>query len=116
MSCCNTVFPRGTTPPLKFVIDNTDLTGWDVYLSFRTAGMAEPITKTTEQLVIEYVPEETATVVSVTLTQEDTLALTAGTCEAQIRAFKDGEAIATGIVALSVARILMEGEIGEDDG
>lgn len=115
MSCNKPGFPRGTTPPLEFEVEQTDLTGWTVYLTF-TAPLAftasnVTVTKTGEDLSIEYDPETASTIVTTTLTQADTLALPTGTCEAQLRAVKDGEAIATEVVAVQVTRILMEGVI-----
>ena len=109
MSCNKPGFPRGTTPPLEFEIEQTDLTGWTVYLTFKTGSAI--VTKTDEDLDIEYDPETASTIITCQLTQADTLALSTGTCEAQLRAVKDGEAIATEVVTVQVTRILMEGVI-----
>lgn len=108
---CRAQVTRGTTPSLEFEVMDADLTGWSVYLTMRTAGMDEPLTKVTGQLVIEYDAQAGTTTVTAPLSQEDTLALSVGTCESQIRAIKDGDAIATDVVQFSVSRILLEGEI-----
>ena len=109
MSCDKAGFPRGTTPPLEFEVMHADLTGWDIYLTFKSAGAT--VTKETDDLTIEYDTEHQSTVIKAHLTQADTLALSAGLCEAQIRAVKDGEAIATEVVSVQVSRILMDGVI-----
>lgn len=115
-SCKRPGFPRGTTPPLTFTITGYDLTQWDVYLTFSPIG-GEDITKTGEELTIEFDPQSMESTVTVTLTQADTLAMTVGVCEVNMRAARDDgdEAIATDIVPLDVKRVLLDGEIGRPE-
>ena len=111
---CKPGFPRGTTPPLTFTVSGYDLTGWDVYLTFKPHG-ADEITKTGGQLVVEYDLDSDTSTVSVTLTQTDTLAMTVGLCEVNLRAARDNgaEAIATDVASVNVGRILHDGVIPE---
>ena len=51
------------------------------------------------------------TIVEVTLTQEETLAFATGSVETQIRAIKNGVAVATDIQQLPVNRIIKDGVI-----
>ena len=96
---------RGTTPTVTVTVD-ADLTGMDVHLAFEAGAL---IVKSGEDLDIE---TGDTTTISTTLTQEDTLAMSAGTqCEVQVRAFNaDGSiAMASTIGSIPVNRILEEG-------
>lgn len=98
---------RGTTPTIPLTVDY-DLTGYTVYVTFRSGGHEQ--TFTNERLTIE--PGE-STSISVPLTQEETLALDVGNAEIQVRAIKDGAAIATDSKSIDVGRILLDGVIDE---
>ena len=108
-----TIVRRGTTPTITTRV-NADLTGMDIYLAFKLDKQTLLI-KTGSDLDIEYETQESGevyTIVSVALTQEDTLAMKAGkSVEIQIRAVMDhGDiAIATDIEAFQVERILQDG-------
>ena len=110
---CKPGFPRGTTPPLTFTVAGIDLTGWDVFVTFQPHG-ANQITKSGNQLTVAYDLEAGESTITTTLTQADTLAMTVGMCEVEMRAARGNgtEAIATEIVPLNIRRILLEGEIG----
>lgn len=100
---------RGTTPTLTITVP-TDLTGLEIHLALDAGALIE---KHTDDLDITY--SENETTVKATLTQEDTLAMQAGTnCEIQIRAYTaDGaEAMATSIAKVPVERILKDGKLG----
>lgn len=100
---------RGTTPTLEItptvLVDGEeqvlDLSGYDtVVLTFKCACHELDIGK--ERLAFN------EGVIAVTLTQEETLSFE-GKAEMQVRAVKDGVAIASSIVTVDFSRILMEG-------
>ena len=99
---------RGTTPTLS-IRSNSDLTGWTVEVDVK--GPSALITKTGNDVTIT--ADTRGCIVSTTLTQADTLSLSAdNTAKVQLRAIKDGVAIASSIAALSVEDILRDGTIG----
>lgn len=98
---------RGTTPTLTLTVD-ADIVGWTVYASFRTNGKVF----TFENDRLQMTAEDDVTTILLTLTQEETLAMH-GSAEVQIRAIKDGTAIATDIQRVDVGRILKDGVIDE---
>ena len=98
---------RGTTPTLTLTVD-ADIVGWTVYASFRTNGKVF----TFENDRLQMTSEDDVTTILLTLTQEETLAMH-GSAEVQIRAIKDGTAIATDIQRVDVGRILKDGVIDE---
>lgn len=98
---------RGTTPTLTLTVD-ADIVGWTVYASFRTNGKVF----TFENDRLQMTSEDGVTTILLTLTQEETLAMY-GSAEVQIRAIKDGTAIATDIQRVDVGRILKDGVIDE---
>lgn len=98
---------RGTTPTLTLTVD-ADIVGWTVYASFRTNGKVY----TFENDRLQMTAEDDVTTILLTLTQEETLAMH-GSAEVQIRAIKDGTAIATDIQRVDVGRILKDGVIDE---
>lgn len=100
---------RGTTPTLTItptvLVDGEeqvlDLSGYDsVVLTFKNGGEEVDIAK--DRLSFD------EGVIAVTLSQEETLAF-CGFAEMQIRAMKDGVAIASDIATVDFSRILMEG-------
>lgn len=98
---------RGTTPTLPLTVD-ADIVGWTIYASFRTNGKVY----TFENDRLQMTAEDDVTTILLTLTQEETLAMH-GSAEVQIRAIKDGTAIATDIQRVDVGRILKDGVIDE---
>ena len=99
---------RGTTPAITLTVD-ADLTGWAVYVTLR--NKCHSLTIENDRLTIE--AEEGISTVVFALTQEETLALSVGSCEVQVRAIHNGTAIATDIASVDVGRILLEGVIDE---
>ena len=99
---------RGTTPTITVKV-GADLTGMDVHLALKAGAL---IVKETGDLEIEV--RDGATIITCTLTQEDTLAMTSDMdCEVQVRAYtSDGSvAMATSIGSVPVRRILEDGEL-----
>lgn len=104
---------RGTTPTYTLTVD-ADLTGWTCYVTLK--GMGKLLNLEGDRLTIEAAPSEggqASTTIGFDLTQKETLAFKVGKCEVQVRAIRDGAAIATDIGVLQVDRILREGEIHE---
>ena len=98
---------RGTTPTITLEVD-FDLTDWHLYVTI--VNGAKSITFENEDLSIDV--KDGKTEISLILSQEQTLDYKAGTkCEIQIRAFKDGSAVASDIEAVIVERILKDGVI-----
>ena len=99
---------RGTTPIISLEVD-FDFTDWELFVTFKNG--LKTITIENDGLTLE-VNEGTSTV-DVLLSQLQTLSFNSNTkCEVQIRAYKDGSAVATSIEMLDVERILMDGVIG----
>ena len=98
---------RGTTPTYTLTVD-ADLTGWTCYVTLK--GTGKVLNLEGDRLSVE--GGETSTVVF-SLTQKETLGFKAGKCEVQVRAIRNGTAIATDIATLEVGRILRDGEIVE---
>ena len=99
---------RGTTPAIPLTVDD-NIVDWTVYVTLRNGGNV--LTLTNDALSMTY--ENQKTTIAFSLTQEQTLAFSVGTCEVQVRAIHDGTAIATNIGKLDVKRILKEGVIDE---
>ena len=99
---------RGTTPAIVLTVD-MDITAYTVYVTLKNGG--KQLTVTNDALTMEYANQKTT--ISFSLTQQQTLDFKVGTCEVQVRAIKDGTAIATDIQTIDVGRILKEGVIDE---
>lgn len=101
---------RGTTPTLEITVD-ADLSGFNIYLTFKNGDKL--LTKTNDDLSIEYESgQHPSTTITAILSQEDTLSFKSGTtCEVQVRAVDDSgyPAVATTIGTLPVDRILLGG-------
>lgn len=99
---------RGTTPTLTFTTPYEAAMIESGYITFNQRGT------TVLDLALDD-PSVTITdnAISVTLTQEQTLAMTtAAPCEAQIRAIlTSGKAVASNIVMIPICAILKDGEI-----
>lgn len=100
---------RGTTPTITLESD-FDFTGWYLYVTI--VNGVKSITFENDSLTMKR--DNGKSLISFTLTQEQTLSFKSGTmCEVEIRAYKDGAAVATDIESVSVDRILKDGVIGE---
>lgn len=101
---------RGTTPDFRFDVKE-DLTDWDVYVTFGQFG---------RDLVTVHPPTVTATdngsAITGRLTQEQTLLFRDGDAEAQVRAYKNGVAGATGCWDFEVRKVLLPGVIPREVG
>ena len=108
---------RGTTPTITLTVTNEDgtacdLTDDDIYVTFHLAGAASTgdVTKRETDMTVETVDD--ATVLTIPLTQAETLAWPeGGTLEVQLRCKDSGIAQATNITSIAVERILLDGEI-----
>lgn len=98
---------RGTTPEYELLID-MDLTGWTCYVTLRRSTIAINL----EADRLEVTGGEQSTV-RFSLTQEESLRFRPGKADVQLRAIKDGVAVATDIATVKVGRILRDGEIDE---
>ncbi len=99
---------RGTTPTLNFQTPYAAELVASGYITFKQRG----------QIVLDVpISDSSVTVsdnqVSISLSQEDTLAMTtADTCKAQLRLMlQSGKAVASNIVDIPICAILKEGEI-----
>ena len=107
---------RGTTPTLPIRIPGHDLTQAKLFLTFQDGRDSKTMTITTpDDFTVTYDAENQATVGNVTLTQEQTLMLNAGSCTAQIRfVFPDGSAGATVKRTITVSDVILKGVIEYD--
>ena len=102
---------RGTTPTLPIRIPGSDLTQARLFLTIQDGkDERRQITLVSgEDFTVTYDSEKEATVGDVTLTQEQTLMLSEGSCKAQIRfTFADGSTGCTQIRSLSVNDVLLK--------
>lgn len=101
----------GTTPTKPITVD-ADLSGLKIYLTFKNGSKL--ITKTNDDLSLEYQAEPPKTTITAILTQAETLSFAPNsTVEIQVRAVDDSgyPAVATTIATESVGRILLGGEL-----
>lgn len=85
-----------------------DLTGWDVYITFEQRNVE--LTRKEPEIVAT----EDGCICSVGLTQAETLEFKAGPAKAQLRAVKDGQAVASTIYDFTVGEILLNNEIPQE--
>lgn len=97
---------RGTTPKIEVKVD-ADLTDYTNYLSIGKVG--EEIVSA--QSTVCEVDDDGSSLLTFKMTQEQTLSLPKGSLKMQVRSIKDDEAIATGLIPVSVADIIKEGVI-----
>lgn len=97
---------RGTTATVTIEV-GCDLTGYDCYATFEwDRGQ---LTKSGDQLEVE---GGSVSTVTVHLSQADTLSFPENrTVKVQLRAVKDGDAIATEVGTLTASEVLLEEEI-----
>lgn len=101
---------RGTTPTLTVTVD-ADVHDWETHVYIANGGNVLDLAG--ERLTMAW--DGTQTTVELTLTQAETLAFEPSPCELQVRAAKDGVAVATDIRRVPVGRILAGGVIGGSD-
>lgn len=101
---------RGTTPTLPIRIIGADLTEAKLFLTIEDCKRSQQMTLTTpDDFEVTYNSETKNTEGEVTLTQEQTLALNAGSCQAQIRwVFPDGSAGTTVKRTLTVSDVILK--------
>ena len=108
---------RGTTPTLELEVDK-DIIGWTRYITFRQGSTEFTLENDRQTAVLE----GESTVISVVLTQEETLSLKAaedvskpcgGKVEVEVRAIKNGTAVGSDIAKVRVEQILLDGVIDE---
>lgn len=103
---------RGTTPPFTLVFSAIDLTDWSVYITFEQKQKPELLEFSIMPDELEIISTgENSCKVIFSLTQEQTLRFVEGSVEIQMRAFKDGAAIAGKKKSFSVKDILLDGVI-----
>ena len=106
---------RGTTPTVVLTITNDDGTNCDLtsaenYVTFSEVGSNYEITKSGEDVTAEVSGK--ATVISVPLSQEETLGFGQNrSVRVQVRSKVDDIATASEIATFNVGEILLEGEI-----
>lgn len=112
---------RGTTPDFILTVEGRDLTDKTVFVTL--AQDRKKITKTNDEIEIETVivdrgqaSERTDSVISFSLTQEETLGFKEGDTEVQVRFIdSDDYAEATEIVSVEIGAVLLE-KVIEYDG
>lgn len=103
---------RGTTPDYVLTLDGVDLSNQTVYV---TIGQGKTrLTKTGDELSVSV--DETGSAIAFSLTQQDTLGLSAGSASVQVR-FIDAEGVAqaTEKAALTIEDVLLERVIAYAD-
>lgn len=96
---------RGTTPTNTFTVDVDLTSAVALYITYKQ-GARVAIEKAIDDIDI------TSEALTVTLTQQDTLKLTNGDVDIQVRArFPGGSAIASNIISVPVEAILKDGVI-----
>ena len=101
---------QGTTPTLPIRIIGADLTEAKLFLTIEDSRRSQQMTLTTpDDFQVDYDSETGNTVGYVTLTQEQTLALNAGSCQAQIQwVFPDGNAGATVKRTITISDVILK--------
>lgn len=99
---------RGTTPTITLTVD-ADISDWTRYVTLKKGNKI--LTLENDRQEASYANGKTT--ILVTLTQQETLDFMTGYVDVQVRAIKDGTAIATDIKKLDIGAILKEGVISE---
>ena len=84
-----------------------DLREWSVYITLKNG--VKQLTFENDEVSIDYA--DGISTLRFVLTQEQTLSFKTGECEVQLRAAKDGSAVASDIGTVEVERIIMGGII-----
>lgn len=101
-------FTRGTTPQSALICKNVDLSGWEVYVTFEQGDHELTVTDVDVEVV------EGGSIVRFVLSQEETLGFKEGTGKVQVRAYKEGEAIASRKSYVDIAGVLLDGVISDE--
>lgn len=99
---------RGTTPQVTCNVSGIDLTRFSCYVSI---GSNNRPRATVSGDAVNVIYDGSDSTVTFTLTQAQTLALREGTTNVQLRAVKDGQAIASGEAKCEVLPVILDGEI-----
>ena len=100
---------RGTTPTIT-IHSSTDMTGWEIEIAIKNGDL---LFVHNDAQILTYDDVPGCYIVS-TMTQDETLQLQSGkTLEVQVRAFKDGTAVASQVFRTTVEQILRNGTIGD---
>lgn len=103
---------RGTTPTLRLTVAE-DLTNWWCYITLECRDFT--LTKSGADVECHYDNVREVSTLTVVLTQEETLQLTAGkTARVQLRAIYEGTSIASKIVTVKVGDVLLDGVIEDE--
>jgi len=109
---------RGTTPTVTLTVSSDDgsdidLTGQEVYVTFKESGSKGAFfTKRETDPGVDIIHEEPNTIITVTLTQAETLSFKQNkTVRVQARCKTGDKAIATEIGTFETEEILLDGEI-----
>ena len=97
---------RGTTPLITLTVP-MDLRGWSVYITLKNG--VKQLTFENDMVSVDYA--DGISTLRFVLTQEQTLSFKVGECEIQLRAAKDGSAVASSIGTVKIERIIMDGVI-----
>lgn len=100
-------FARGTTPTCVIRCKGVDLGGWSVFVTLEQGSYE--LTK--DDVTVEV--NEWGSLVRCQLSQDETLGFREGEVKAQVRAYRDGEAIASRKTYVSVAGVLLDGVISD---
>ena len=113
MSCSR--FKQGTTPVIPFYVADVDLTGYGLYLTFKARGV-DKLVKSEADMTVEYDTGTGITTILCPRTQEDTLALPAGTVEVELKFTNDGgtTVFATDTATISSMQTLLDEAIGDE--
>lgn len=99
---------RGTTPQVTCNVSGIDLTQFACYVSIGSTNHPK-VTISGDAVSVSY--DGTDSAVTFTMTQAQTLALHEGQTSVQLRAVKNGHAVASGEVRCDVLPIILDGEI-----
>lgn len=107
---------RGTTPTLPIRIIGADIHLARVFLTIEDNRTGQQITlKAPDDFTVSWDGVNNATIGDVTLTQEQTMSLKAGSCRAQVRwVFPDGSAGATKTRAITIEDVILKDVIVYD--
>jgi hypothetical protein len=102
---------RGTTPTITVTV-NLDLTGYTCYLSIGRKSNQARVTAKNDQM--EMSVEGNVSTLAYTLTQDQTLALSEGEAQMQLRVIEGDTALASEWVPVTIGGILQNGKIDDE--
>ncbi len=98
---------RGTTPTLTATVRAANLEGMDVYITIGRKGDQPWATVGPEGVAAHY--DGADTVLTAELTQAQTLACPTGAGFVQVRAIRDGHAVASAMAPVEIAPVIYNG-------